>query len=66
MGADGDKYGLLDDPKVRKLEELPEDWEITEHTFTQPNGWRWANNGKTLSSGERETALVREARLWQG
>ena len=53
---------LLDDPAVKKLDELPEGWKRTLHTLTQPNGWYWANNGKRLLSGERESALVKEKR----
>lgn len=61
MGRDGDRCGLLDDPRVRKLDELPEGWIVMrEGTFTQPNGWLWAYNGETVTSGRRERALVRE------
>lgn len=55
-----DKCGLLSDPKVRKLDALPEGWMITQGTLTEPNGWRWANNGKSLFGGERKTALIKE------
>ena len=53
---------LLDNPSVKKLDELPEGWKRTLRTLTQQNGWYWANNGKSLFSGERESALVREKR----
>lgn len=59
-----DRYGLLDNPKVRKLDSLPEGWHVMDGAFTQPNGWVWAHNGKSIKSGERETALVKE-RLWK-
>lgn len=59
-----DRYGLLDDPKVRKLDSLPEGWHVMDGTFTQPNGWVWAHNGKSIKSGKRETALVME-RPWK-
>lgn len=55
-----DIFGLLDDPRVTKLDSLPDGWRRTEHALTQPNGWYWANNGKSIFSGERETALVKE------
>lgn len=56
----GDRCRLLDDPRVRRLDSLPEGWRRTKHALTQPNGWYWANNGRSIFSGERETALVRE------
>lgn len=56
----GDRYGLLANPNILKLEKLPEGWKRTKGTMTQPNGWYWANNGKSIFSGERETALVKE------
>lgn len=59
---EGDRFGLLDDPKVRKLEKLPEGWKVMHGTFTQPVGWLWAENGKSVGSGERETVLVKEDR----
>lgn len=60
MRRDGDRFGLLEDPRVRKLDGLPEGWHVMGETFTQPNGWVWANNGETVASGRRERALVRE------
>ena len=56
-----DRYGLLGNPNIRKLERLPDGWRRTKGAMTQPNGWYWANNGKSIFSGERETALVRES-----
>lgn len=55
-----DRHSLLDNPKVRKLDSLPEGWRVMDGALTQPNGWVWANNGKSIESGKRETALVRE------
>lgn len=54
-----DRYGLLDDPKVRKLDKLPEGWKYMRGTLTEPNGWAWAYNGESITSGRRERALVR-------
>lgn len=58
----GNHYGLLGDPMVKKLDSLPEGLRRTKHALTQPNGWYWANNGRSIFSGERETALVREGK----
>ena len=55
-----DYAGFLSNPKVRKLERLPDGWRYTVGALTAPNGWRWANNGKSIFSGERETALIRD------
>lgn len=55
-----DKGGLLKNPKVAKLETLPEGWYFMSGTLTQPNGWLWASNRKSIRSGERKTALVRD------
>ena len=56
----GDRYRLLDDLRVCKLDSLPKGWKYANDALTQPNGWRWAHNGKSIFSGERKTALVRE------
>lgn len=50
---------LLEDPDIEKLEELPEGWQYMENALTQPEGWMWACNGKSIRSGERRRALVR-------
>ena len=57
--AKTDRYGLLDDPKVKKLDKLPEGWKYMRWTLTEPNGWAWAYNGESITSGLRERALVR-------
>lgn len=59
-----DGRGLLADPGIRRLEKLPDGWRRTKGAMTQPNGWYWANNGKSIFSGEREAALVRESEKW--
>ena len=58
-----EKHYLLDDPKVVKLESLPEGWRVMKGTFTQPNGWVWACNGKSIASGKYRKALVMEKGL---
>lgn len=60
---ENDKYGLLDRPDIEKLDRLPEGWKVAKGTFTQPNGWVWAVNGKTMKSGEYRKALVKEEGL---
>ena len=51
---------LLKDPTVPKLDRLPEGWKRTVGALTAPVGWHWANNGKSLFSGERKSALIKE------
>ena len=51
---------MLENPLVRKLDELPKGWKVMEGTLTEPKGWRWAHNGMSIGSGKREKALVRE------
>ena len=54
-----DRYGLLDDPDIPKLDELPEGWSYIDGCTTAPCGWMWAHNRKSIRSGERKKALVR-------
>lgn len=51
---------ILKDPTIPKLDRLPEGWVRTNGAQTAPVGWYWANNGKSLFSGERKTALIKE------
>ena len=51
---------LLKDPTIPKLDRLPEGWKRTIGALTAPNGWYWANNGKSIMSGERKSALIKE------
>ena len=53
---------LLDDPAVRKLDDLPKGWRYTTGATTAPKGWRWANNGESRFGGKYEHALVRETK----
>lgn len=39
---------------------LPDGWKRTEGTLTAPNGYYWADNNKSLFSGDREVALIKE------
>ena len=47
-------------PGQPPVDELPEGWHFMSGTLTQPNGWLWASNRKSIRSGERKTALVRD------
>lgn len=58
-----DRFGFFSDPSIEKLDELPDGWRFMEGTFTQPNGWLWACNGKPMGKGYRK-ALVKDPRLW--
>lgn len=55
-----DITSFLKDPTIPKLDRLPEGWVRTNGAQTAPNGWYWANNGKSLFSGERKSALIKE------
>lgn len=46
------------------LEEMPEDWKITEGATTAPLGYVWVDNGKSMFSGDRQTALVPESAIY--
>lgn len=50
---------LLGDPKVAKLENLPEGWRRNEKAMTAPRGWYWADNGKSRFKPGFEQALVK-------
>lgn len=51
---------FLEDPTIPKLDRLPEGWVRTKGAQTEPVGWCWANNGKSLFGGERKSALIKE------
>lgn len=42
------------------LDKPPNGWVLTQGTLTEPNGYRWWNNGKSSFSGERRVVLVKE------
>ena len=45
---------------VKVLDYIPNGWQLVKNTMTQPNGYNWYSNGKSLFSGEREHCLVKE------
>ena len=58
-----DVLSLLGDPKVAKLENLPEGWRRNEKAMTAPRGWYWADNGKSRFKPGFEHALVKTVSL---
>lgn len=46
------------------MREVPDGWNITEGATTAPLGYVWVDNGKSMFSGERQTALVPEAAVY--
>jgi hypothetical protein len=54
-----DVLSLLGDPKVAKLETLPEGWRRNEKAMTAPRGWYWADNGKSRFKPGFEHALIK-------
>lgn len=45
--------------EVEVFDTLPQGWKYLEGTLTEPLGYRWASNGKSIFSKEYEQALVR-------
>ena len=43
------------------LDKLPNGWVYKEYTTTQPNGYRWACNNKSMFCNEYESALIKES-----
>ncbi len=54
---DEDNKWKLKDKKV--YDEMPKGWRIIEGATTHPKGYKWISNGKSLFSGERETAYLK-------
>lgn len=44
---------------VEVLDKLPEDWVYTQHTNTAPNGYKWANNRKSIFKEGYKSALIK-------
>lgn len=42
------------------LNELPKGWIIKENTSTQPKGYKWCCNNKSMFSKEYKSALVKD------
>lgn len=55
-----DITSFLKDPTLPKFDRLPEGWARTKGAQTAPEGWYWANNGKSLFGGERKSAPIKE------
>ena len=45
--------------EIEVLDTLPEGWKYLEGTLTEPLGYRWASNGKSIFLREHRQALVR-------
>lgn len=45
---------------VEVFNELPDGWRYLEGTTTQPNGYKWACNKKSIFSIGRKLALIRQ------
>lgn len=46
--------------EVEIFDTLPKGWKYLEGATTQPNGYKWACNGKSMFSKERKQALIRQ------
>ncbi len=46
----------------KKLNKLPKGWVKTKGATTAPNGYYWANNGKSRFKPGRKNALIKENR----
>lgn len=44
---------------IKKLDKLPEGWKYTKGAQTAPQGYKWANNGKSRFKPGYEQALVK-------
>ena len=45
---------------LKIVEKIPDGWKILEGATTAPKGYKWVYNGKSLFSGKREKALLKE------
>lgn len=55
-----DSLARFKESGVRILNKAPKGWIKNDRAVTAPNGYSWYNNGKSMFSGERETALVKD------
>lgn len=46
--------------KKRVIKDIPDGWKKIEGATTAPKGYSWYCNGKSLFSGEYESALVKD------
>ena len=55
------KYTIEDFKNTGTLifEKMPDGWIVCEHTLTQPKGYVWISNNKSLFSGKREHGLLK-------
>ena len=44
---------------VKVLNEMPSGWRFLEGAMTNPRGYKWISNGKSLFSKEYEQALLK-------
>lgn len=55
--------------KMFEVEEMPEGWKVIKGTLTQPRGYVWISNGKSLfekdSNGDKvyRQALIKEEKV---
>lgn len=54
-----DKEGNQKFTAIRVYKRKPNGWREDNGATTAPVGYKWINNGKSLTSGERKTALVK-------
>lgn len=45
---------------IKILNELPDGWRYIEHTNTEPRGYKWACNNKSMFSNEYEHVLIKQ------
>lgn len=39
--------------------DIPDGWDFIKGALTAPKGYEWISNGKSIFSGERQTALLK-------
>lgn len=49
---------------VDVFDKMPKGWVEVENTNTQPNGYVWVSNNKSLFGGERKHGLLKKNDYW--
>ena len=45
---------------VKSLDFVPKGWKLLKGSWTEPKGYKWYFNGKSLFGGEWQTALIKD------
>lgn len=48
---------------IKVLDHIPNGWQLVKNATTQPNGYNWYSNSKSLFGSEREHCLVKNKDL---